>query len=329
SKAGCLSGCLTNSAPSTATAGSGDRRGRSGTARRGGFHSCRHRRGPRPRARVDPHGQRRRRVRGLRARHLALGARRLRHAVAACAGRLARDVHDAPGMWEFLDARNNKALMGRWVHDPASGVVALAGDVPLTGRGPGFAAEAVAELVNTAETVAFLSAPQRDLHGLTALTLVKGQRRSRRHRLVEHLPDRSTPPANPTPSPPRSCRSSRTRWSTPLRAGMSNTASRKPSPGRPTERCSSSGSPATRTPGGDSWWRSVATSTAATPKPPGDSPPVRTGSSPTGRGGDPAPDVGPTTAPASSTGHSSPPPSSTPRRIGWRPPGSCWPWSRP
>jgi len=37
---------------------------------------------------------------------------------------------------QFLDDRNHKALVGRWVHDPDSGVVALVADVSLAGNLP-------------------------------------------------------------------------------------------------------------------------------------------------------------------------------------------------
>jgi hypothetical protein len=110
--------------------------------------------------------------------------------------RLARDVPDGPATWAFLDARNNRALVGRWVHDPFTGVVALTTDLPLAaveGEALPYAVEVVAGMVNTAETLAFLSAPQRDLGGAKALTLVEGRRRRSTHALCEHLPHRVYP----------------------------------------------------------------------------------------------------------------------------------------
>ncbi|MDQ1499409.1 MAG: hypothetical protein QOI86_2749 [Actinomycetota bacterium] len=110
--------------------------------------------------------------------------------------RLARDVPDGPATWAFLDDRNNKALVGRWIHDPSTGAVALAADLPLAavdGAGLPYAVEVVAGMVNTAETLALLSAPQRDLGGAKALTLVGGRRRPSWHAVCEHLPRRVYP----------------------------------------------------------------------------------------------------------------------------------------
>ncbi|GII56107.1 hypothetical protein Pth03_44960 [Planotetraspora thailandica] len=48
--------------------------------------------------------------------------------------RLAHHVPDGPATWEFCDYLNNLpqfgSLGGRWVHDPATGVLALIADLP-------------------------------------------------------------------------------------------------------------------------------------------------------------------------------------------------------
>ncbi len=102
--------------------------------------------------------------------------------------RLAGDVPDAPATWRFLDACNNTALIGRWVHDSSAGVVALVADLPLGESMPlAYAREALAQMVGTAETLAYLSAPQRELQAGKALTLVGGRRRESCHPVAGHL----------------------------------------------------------------------------------------------------------------------------------------------
>jgi hypothetical protein len=103
--------------------------------------------------------------------------------------RVARDVMSNDGTNEFLDKRNHYGLLGRWVLDPQSGVVALVADIVVSRHnGARLVPEIVAELTNTAETVAFLSGPQRDLNGTKAVTLIRDRRRDGFHPLMEHLP---------------------------------------------------------------------------------------------------------------------------------------------
>jgi hypothetical protein len=82
--------------------------------------------------------------------------------------------------------------MGRWIHDPASGVVASLVDIP-TDTPPPFVIEIVGELVSAAESVASSRAAEHELDGLTALTLVGGNRRIRANCLVNHLRDTTYP----------------------------------------------------------------------------------------------------------------------------------------
>jgi hypothetical protein len=107
--------------------------------------------------------------------------------------RLAQGVDDTEETRKFLEEWNHNALVGRWVLDPASGVVVLITDLVVTDTTRPFATEAVAEMVNTAETLASKSMPQRFLGGLTALTLVEAGRRSDFHGIVNHLPDHVYP----------------------------------------------------------------------------------------------------------------------------------------
>lgn len=106
--------------------------------------------------------------------------------------RAALQVHDLDTAVSFCDARNNLALVGRWVYDAAHGVVALVADLALA-DGAGFDAEAVAvelvaELVNAVSTVMFKSAPQRMLNGTKATPCLDGTFPTTRNRTNEHLP---------------------------------------------------------------------------------------------------------------------------------------------
>jgi hypothetical protein len=111
--------------------------------------------------------------------------------------RVAVDVWDGARAAEFCDQRNHYALLGRWVYDAASSVVALVADIPLPDQPtfdlPAVATEIVAELINAAATVQFMSAPQRDLDGYKAVPALRGKIRSTRNRTDEHLPNYTYP----------------------------------------------------------------------------------------------------------------------------------------
>jgi hypothetical protein len=107
--------------------------------------------------------------------------------------RVAVDVRDAERAAVFCDDRNHLALLGRWLHDPTSGIVALVADLPI-GDGasfdvPALATELVAELLNAAGTVQFMSAPQRDLDGYKAVPALHGEICLIRNPTDAHLPN--------------------------------------------------------------------------------------------------------------------------------------------
>jgi hypothetical protein len=111
--------------------------------------------------------------------------------------RVASDVWHAERAAEFCDSRNHLALLGRWLYDAGSGVVALVADLPI-GDEPSFdvpalATELVAELVNAAGTVQFMSAPQRDLDGYKAVPALHGEICLTRNPTDEHLPNHTYP----------------------------------------------------------------------------------------------------------------------------------------
>ncbi|WP_248960273.1 hypothetical protein [Sphaerisporangium perillae] len=111
--------------------------------------------------------------------------------------RLARHVPDGPDTWEFCNYLNNLpqfgSLGGRWVHDPATGILALVADLPSVnqaGVAAGFVelyAEFVALLACRAEIAAYNSIPQRELGAGKALTLIAGRRRTAAHPILDRL----------------------------------------------------------------------------------------------------------------------------------------------
>ncbi|WP_169945265.1 hypothetical protein [Microbispora sp. H11081] len=119
--------------------------------------------------------------------------------------RLARHVPDDSHTWKFCDRLNNLPLFGslggRWVHDPASGVVALVADLPVPGEPElvGLYAEFVALLACRAEIAAHRSIPQKDLRAGKALTLLRGRRRTVAHPLLDGLNEARRAGADPAP----------------------------------------------------------------------------------------------------------------------------------
>ncbi|MEV4322394.1 hypothetical protein AB0J37_09210 [Microbispora rosea] len=119
--------------------------------------------------------------------------------------RLARHVPDDPHTWKFCDRLNNLPLFGslggRWLHDPATGVVALVADLPVPDE-PALVepyAEFVALLACRAEIAAHQSIPQKDLRAGKALTLLRGRRRTVAHPLLDRLDETRRTGGDPTP----------------------------------------------------------------------------------------------------------------------------------
>jgi len=79
------------------------------------------------------------------------------------------------------------------------------GDLPLDEQAtfdvPALATEIVAELVNAAGTVQFMSAPQRDLDGYKAVPALHGEICPIRNPTDEHLPIHTYPRGANRPSP--------------------------------------------------------------------------------------------------------------------------------
>ncbi|GIH72004.1 hypothetical protein [Sphaerimonospora thailandensis] len=126
-------------------------------------------------------------------------------AVLRVEARLARHAPDGPETWKFCDLLNNLSLFGslggRWVHDPATGVVALVADlaVPAEAELVEPYAEFVALLTCRAEIAAFNSIPQKDLGAGKALTLLHGRRRTVAHPLLDRLSEARRAGADPAP----------------------------------------------------------------------------------------------------------------------------------
>ncbi|GIH68004.1 hypothetical protein [Sphaerimonospora thailandensis] len=104
--------------------------------------------------------------------------------------RLARGVADAAPLWDFVRERQRQeVLLGRWVHDPDTGVLALVAELPITGGASCVPtlARCVAELVYEAEAMAAIGVPELELGAATALTAINGRLRDRPHRIATHL----------------------------------------------------------------------------------------------------------------------------------------------
>jgi hypothetical protein len=126
-------------------------------------------------------------------------------AVLRVEARLARHAPDEPETWEFCHYLNSApelgSLGGRWVHDPASGVVALVADLPVPEE-PGLVglyAEFVALLACRAEIAACNSIPQQKIGAGKALTLVAGRRRTIAHPLLDRLTETRRGGGDPAP----------------------------------------------------------------------------------------------------------------------------------
>jgi hypothetical protein len=123
--------------------------------------------------------------------------------------RLARHVPDGPQAWDFCEYLNNHSqlgsLGGRWVHDPATGILALVADLPpfdKAGAAAGFVAlyaEFVALLASRAEIAAYNSVPQQELGAGKALTLVLGRRRTQAHTIVDRVAETRRAGHDPAP----------------------------------------------------------------------------------------------------------------------------------
>ncbi|WP_405393422.1 hypothetical protein [Microbispora hainanensis] len=119
--------------------------------------------------------------------------------------RLARHVRDDAHTWKSCDRLNNLPLFGslggRWVHDPATGVVALVADLPVPDEPElvGLYAEFVALLACRTEIAAHHSIPQKDLRAGKALTLLHGRRRTVAHPLLDRLRETRRAGADPAP----------------------------------------------------------------------------------------------------------------------------------
>jgi hypothetical protein len=101
--------------------------------------------------------------------------------------RLARQVPDDETISEFVDRLNHRGLLGCWVHDQPTGILALSAGIDLSTTvredTVAIAAQVVSSMVASAEELAYKSAPQRDLGAAKALTLVGGVRRKGEHPL--------------------------------------------------------------------------------------------------------------------------------------------------
>ena len=119
--------------------------------------------------------------------------------------RVALGVTEPLAAREFCADRNEYALVGRWVYDETSGVLAVVAHLALP-ETPSYdvesvAVELVAELVNAAGTVIFHSAALAALGGVKATPAVNGTFGRQRNRTDEHLPNVTYPlGAEPDPA---------------------------------------------------------------------------------------------------------------------------------
>lgn len=108
------------------------------------------------------------------------------------AGRVTAQLRVATGVpvtshsWQVVNARNERATIGRWVL--AGDVVSLVATLP-AGCPLAFQVAAICELVSVAEEAAFVNWPRREFGAENAVTLIGGRRRRRMHRMVDFRDD--------------------------------------------------------------------------------------------------------------------------------------------
>lgn len=102
--------------------------------------------------------------------------------------RFALGVPEREDNLSVLDTLNHRGSVGRWVHEPATGTVAVVASIDLTAvlreSAGEVGAEVVSALVVRAEDLAFRSVPQRYLDGRKALTLIGDRRRDHEDRFL-------------------------------------------------------------------------------------------------------------------------------------------------